>query len=452
MFRRAGFGATAAELSGALAIGVDRTIDTLLVAPGWPIPSQGVFMLPNTGEIVNMNQTNGQIGAWLYLMQNSPFPLTEKLCLFWHDHFATGINKVQYANMMGDQINIFRRFGLRSFRSLLIEVSKDPAMLYWLDNRLSTKAKPNENYAREVFELYSMGVTGPYTENDVQEAARALTGFTAIYGYSYFNANNHDTGVKTILGKQLNNGAGTAGAKDLEDLVDIILGTPATSKYMVRKIWEYFVYENPSQAFIDQLAARWVQDKYDVRALMETIFRSKAFFSSRSMGGLVKNPVEYMVGALRNLGEVNVNYSRVAARMTPLYALLNYDNPSGLPDGIAWIDSQALLNRANYGRDVVQQRNSYIRFLFSGMPYLPPFDVAKVIADNKLDTPTKIVDWFLDALVAVPVPAAVRTNLITFMTSDNGTTSFQWNEASHAQRKGAGLIHLILALPEAQMN
>ncbi len=452
LFRRAGFGATPDELVGAVAIGHSRIIDTFLLAPGWTIPSQGTFMLPDTGEIVNLNSTSGSTAAWLFLMNFTSFPLTEKLSLFWHDHFATGVNKVRYSNIMGDQINVFRRFGMRNFRTLLIEISKDSAMLLWLDNYLNRRGRPNENYAREIFELFSMGLTGPYVEKDIQEAARALTGWTTILGSSYFNSGQHDSGVKTVLGTKIQNGAGARGAKDLEDLVDIILKTSATSKYIVRKIWEYFVYESPSQALVDKLAARWVKDKYDIRALMEVIFRSKAFYSAKAMGGLIKNPVEYMIGTIRNLGQKKVNYSRVNVRLSPLFRLLDYDNPAGLKDGVAWIDSQALVNRTNYAKDMIQQRNGYLRYLYRGLPYLPPMDVLGMVKKYKLTTPTKIVDFFLEHLTTKAPPAQVRTNLIKFMTSDNGAVNFKWNESLHAQRKGAGLIHLILALPETQLN
>lgn len=452
LFRRAGFGATPDELVGAVAIGHSRMIDTFLLAPGWTIPTQGTYMLPDTGEIVNLNTTAGSIAAWLFLMNYSSFPLTEKMSLFWHDHFATGVNKVRYSNLMGDQINVFRRHGLRNFRTLLIEISKDSAMLLWLDNYLNRNGKPNENYAREIFELFSMGVTGPYSEKDIQEAARALTGWTTTLGTSYFSQGTHDTGLKVVLGKQILNGTGPGGARDLEDLVDIILNTSATSKYMVRKIWEYFVYESPSQALVDKLAARWVKDNYDIRALMEVIFRSKAFYSASAMGALVKNPVEYMVGAVRNLAQKSVAYGRINNRLNPLYRLLDYDNPAGLSDGIAWIDSQALVNRTNYARDMVQQGNSYIRYLYRGLPYLPRMDVLAIVKKYNLTTPTLIVDFFLDHLTTKAPPSQVRANLIKFMTSDNGSTTFTWNESQHAQRKGAGLIHLILALPEAQLN
>ena len=449
LFRRAGFGASPQELAGALAIGSDRTLDFLLTMPTWTIPTQGTFFLPDTGEIVNMSSTTGQMAGWLWMMNNSPYVLREKLALFYADHFSMGVAKVRYPNLMGDTINLYRRHSMGSFRAMLKAITLEPAMLLFLDNYLNRRGRPNENYAREIFELYAIDVGGGYTEKDIQEAARALTGFTTALGTSFFNARFHDTGVKNVLGRRLANGSN--GKQDLEDLLDAILAWPATAKFLPRKMWEYFVYPNPSQALVDKLAAKWVTDGFSLQALVETIFRSKAFFSQQARGVLVKNPVEYMMGMLKNLGIKKVHYGRVNLRLAALYQPLNYDNPSGLPDGRAWINSLALIQRTNFGMDVIRNVNSFIRFVFRGLAYLPALDVAAIIKQKNLSTPTKIVDHFLDVMLEGKVPPLVRMNLIFYMTTLD-TQIITWNEARWAQPKGTGLIHLIAALPEYHIN
>jgi hypothetical protein len=262
LLRRAGFGAKEADIETLVQVGHGLATDILLLVPGQEIPTSGIFQLPH-GEVINLSSTNDAIAAWLYLMTTSPWQLQEKMALFWHDHFATGISKVRYPELMTGQINLFRRNALGSFRDLLIEVSADPAMLYWLDNRLSRRTKPNENYAREIMELFSMGVGNGYTEHDIQEAARCFSGWYCILDRSYFVESYHDYGTKQVLGKTIAN-ASPNGRQDGIDVVDAILAHPSTAKYMVKKIWEYFVYLDPSQQLVDELARRWRQDGYDI--------------------------------------------------------------------------------------------------------------------------------------------------------------------------------------------
>ncbi|MFQ5506514.1 MAG: DUF1800 family protein [Planctomycetota bacterium] len=459
LFRRAGFGVGLAETQTAIKVGHKVVTDVLLFSPKLTIPTHGVFLLPS-GEIVNLTLYQGQISAWLYLMHNSPWPLQEKMALFFHDHFATGIDKVRYPEMMGTQINLFRKHGLGNFRDMLIEISKNPAMLVWLDNTTSRVGKPNENYAREIFELFSMGVKAPYTETDIQEAARALTGHrTRLDSYFWQNV-WHDYLSKTVLGKTIFNRSPN-GAKDLEDLVDIILGHPATAKFICAKIWEYFVYEKPSAVLVDKLASLWRSDNYDLQALMETIFRSVAFYSTKAMGkavgGLVKNPWEFTIGALRNLGVSKISYFRVGVRSNGMgHTLLDYSNPAGLPDGTNWINSQNLINRANYAKEVIQRvprgflyDKGYTGFTGRWMP-LP--DLKAMTDKAGVRTPAAIVDFFLGILVSRPVPKGVRDNLIGFMTKYDNNVTRVWNYAAHAPIKNYGLAHLIMALPEYQVN
>ena len=449
LMRRAGFSAPGKDIDTLVKIGHKLATDIVLLMPGEEIPTAGVFQLAH-GELINLSNTNDSVAAWLYLMANSKWQLQEKLALFWHDHFATGISKVRYPELMTRQINVFRRHALGNFRDLLIEISADPAMLYWLDNRLSRATKPNENYAREIMELFSMGIGGGYTEKDIQEAARCFSGWYCLLDRSYFQPRYHDLAQKTVLGKTIYNPRD--GRQDGIDVIDAILAQPATAKYMVKKIWEYFVYLDPSQKLVDELAARWRKDGYDVRALMETIFRSKAFYSSHAYRTLVKSPPEFVVGAMRQLNCRALDYGRLTNRFNQLgLPLYNYSDPDGLEEGTSWINSQTVINRSNFAMELIRQRNSYLRYVTERRAYLPPMATWDEVQAHQLDTPAKIVDFYLELLVDSDVPKKVRDDLVSYMTrTDSGTRS--WNAQTQVPEKVSGLCHLILALPEAQMN
>ncbi len=447
--RRAGFSAPGKDIDSLVKIGHKLAIDIVLLMPGEVIPVAGIFQLPH-GELINLSSRKESVAAWLYLMANSKWQLQEKMALFWHDHFATGISKVRYPELMTRQINLFRREGLGNFRDLLIEVSADPAMLYWLDNRLSRARKPNENYAREIIELFSMGVGSGYTEKDIQEAARCFSGWYCILDRSVFQPRYHDFGQKQVLGKTIYNPKD--GRQDGIDVIDAILAQPATAKYMVKKIWEYFVYLRPSQKLVDELAARWRKDGYDIRALMEIILRSKAFFSSHAYRKLVKSPPEFVIGAMRQMNSSAVDYGYLSQLVGGMgLQLYDYSDPDGLEEGAAWINSQTVINRSNFAMEFIRQGYSRLRYLPSSRSHLPPMDPWAEVKKHNLDTPDKIVDFYLELLVDSDVPKMVRSNLVAYMTrTDTGTRS--WNAKQHVPEKVTGLCHLILALPEAQMN
>ncbi|HMQ21501.1 MAG TPA: DUF1800 domain-containing protein [Planctomycetota bacterium] len=455
--RRAGFGLLPEEVETLERVGHRLSVDLYLLVPGQRMPERGSYLL-KTGEIVNLQTYTHQVSAWLYLMANSPWQLQEKMALFWHDHFSTGTGAVPAIELISRSINLYRQKGMRSFRDLVVGVASDPAMLYFLDNRLSTVTRPNENFARELLELHMMGVGNGYTENDIKEAARCLTGWTCNLDYVNFNVGTHDFGVKNVLGRTIDNSAlgrtTQAVIKDGVDVVDAALAQPATAKYIAKKLWEYFVYEAPSDTLVDDLAARFRAAQYDIRTLMETMFRSKAFFSARAMRANIKNPVEFVVWPMRTLDFASqIRFLRVTTRFAQMgLPLLNYAGPDGLPDGTAWINSQNIINRSNFAKELIENRarwqNSYLAC---------GFDPEREIVRARLDTstPVAIVDHFLDILVDGDVPPAVRQNLITYMTATN-TGTRTWNYAGNKTRelneKVAGLVHLILALPEAHIN
>ena len=446
LLRRAGFGPTPEEVEFVLALGLDRTVDALLTTPPHPVPTHGTYVLP-TGEVLNLEFLSGQRAMLLYTQAHTPYPFQEKMTAFWLDHFSVGLKSLAHSEPMGTHAATLRALALSSFKEILLAVTKDPAMLVWLDNWLSRARKPNENYGRELLELYTMGVGNGYTEDDVKAASRALTGHTLrLRNQYYFNPSTryHDYSKKIFLGKTIYN-AYPNGAKDLDDLLDIILGHPATAKFMVRKIWEYFVYLDPDQPLVDYLADIFRKDGYNLRSLMGLILRSKAFFSTRAYRTLVKDPLDYCVGLSRFL-HARLSYIRMGYKvLLQGYPLLNFENPSGLPDGTAWINSQSLVERANFAEALIQQ---------DGRGSLrATFDPFREIKRKGLKNDVEVVDHYLLYMVDGKVPPAIRTSLIDYMNRiDSGPRKFDITNPTHVKQKVSGLVHLVAALPEYQMK
>lgn len=273
--------------------------------------------------------------AWLNVMTNTDHPLREKMALFWHGHFACRVNQVIFSQQM---LEVIRKNALNNFGTLLKEVSKSPAMLQFLNNQQNKKQHPNENFAREVMELFTMG-HGNYTEKDVKEGARAFTG----WGYNkngefVFRKRLHDDGVKTFLGK--------TGSFTGEDILDILLQQRATAHHITEKIYKYFVNFIPDKGIVDQLAEQFYQSNYDISALMETIFRSEWFYAPQNQGNLIKSPVELLVGMQRTIPatfgneKVELLFQRIMDQ-----TLFYPPNVAGWPGGRSWIDSSTLLFR-----------------------------------------------------------------------------------------------------------
>ncbi len=447
--RRAGFGATPEEVDAMVAMGVDRTIDLLLAAPPTGIQDSGIAVLGN-GEIANLSASlSGQRAHWLYEMAHTVWPLREKVALFWHDHFSVGSENQNSQPLLPAHINLFRRLGMGNVAEILIAVTKDPAMLLWLDNHLNGVPQGgiptiNENYGRELLELYALGVNGGYTQTDVVEASKCLSGWT-LFGRNTpgFRASYHVNGPKTVLGTVINHANGEL---DLPVLIDVLLAWPACARFLVEKFWRWFVDDAPVPAVLDALAARFRADKFHVRSLLDTLLRCRAFFAPTAMRKLVKSPVEFTIGAIRNTGVTPLgSYANLGTRVEAMgLPLLRYSNPSGLDEGLGWIDSQALIHRANFASELTQTSgNTGIR---------PAFQPSREITRLGLVGHVAIVDHYLRILVDDDVPAAVRTALYGFMvTNDSGPAPWT-GSASQVNTKVRGLVHLIMALPEYQMN
>jgi len=280
-------------------------------------------------------------GWWFRRMLQTKAPLREKLVLFWHDHFASSLQKVKQPVLLVFQNDLFRRHATGSFKELVHEIVKDPAMMLYLDTQNSKKGKPNENFAREVMELFTMG-EGNYSEGDIKEAARAFTGYqlNRANGNVLFNRRQADNGEKTIFGK--------TGRYDGDDVVNLIFEQNATSRLIPRKLWEYFVAENPPEEGVDALAKSFKEADFKLEPLLREIFLSKAFYAEKVMHDQIKCPIQYLVQMLKELELKDLPQAYVLNAQQQLgQVLFAPPNVAGWDWGKAWINTNTLLSRYN---------------------------------------------------------------------------------------------------------
>lgn len=272
---------------------------------------------------------------WLHEMVNSSAQLREKMAFFWHGHFACRNLNVFFQQGL---LDVIRRNAMGNFGTLLKEVSKNAAMLNFLNNQQNRKDHPNENFAREVMELFTLG-RGNYTEHDVKEAARAFTGWSAtIKGDYIFRKGQHDFGSKTVLGK--------TGNFDGGEVLDILLQQKQTAKYITLKLYRFLVNEQPDVAKVEWLADRFYNSQYDISKLLEDIFTSEWFYEEKNVGAKIKSPVELIVGIQRMLPMKFERDEVLLLIQRSLGQLLFYPpNVSGWPGGKNWIDSSTLMMR-----------------------------------------------------------------------------------------------------------
>ncbi|SDF05314.1 DUF1800 domain-containing protein [Epilithonimonas hungarica] len=274
--------------------------------------------------------------SWHDQMINTPNQLREKMALFWHSHFAT---RIQHPLFNKDIIEIFRKNALGNFRDLVFEVSKSSAMLNFLNNQQNKKARPNENFARELMELFTLGRGNLYTEKDIKESARAFTGWS-YNGLGEFtdNKKQHDTGEKEFLGK--------SGNFDGTDIINIILEKPECADFITRKIYQFFVNETPDEKIVKSLSQKFYKSNYDIMTLMDEIFLSDWFYSEKNIGAKIKSPVELIVG-IRRIMPMDLQNKDTIYNFEKLLGqeLLQPPNVAGWPSGMAWIDSSTLLLR-----------------------------------------------------------------------------------------------------------
>tara|TARA_B100000745_G_C20143015_1_gene391985 strand:+ start:408 stop:1814 length:1407 start_codon:yes stop_codon:yes gene_type:complete len=372
LMRRAGFGAPFEELEARTAKGYEATVEELLQPDKQPDMERDLMMRYKT-EWVSQAGLEGQQEEWTYQMINSKRPLQEKIALFWHGILCTGHAKCEYPRQQQLELNMFRTVGMGSFRELLQALSKDPAMVFYLDNCMSHKDAINENWGRELLELFSLGVgmdgEQNYSEDDVKEAARAFTGWTVTnsiprYPYGKYEASfiydpsDHDEADKTFLGESGNfNG---------EDIVDIIIKQPGTARFVARHLYNFFVADEPQVpawkdtppidiAAIKLLEEEYFRSNYDISSMLRVLFNSDFFKNSQFEK--VKSPAETVVGTMRLVGDYTTpKLGLNALTLTIRYMgqdLLNPPTVEGWHTGKEWIDSGTLVERINFTADQV---------------------------------------------------------------------------------------------------
>jgi len=430
LHRRAGFAATWQEIQRDLDDGPDAAIDRLLAGKAYAtgVPEDFDTMSRVIGDAaVAANNPNRLKAWWLYRMIFSPDPLTERLTLMWHNHFATSNLKVGDVSVMRRQNEIFRECARKPFGELLTRVVKDPAILIWLDADSNRKQHPNENLARELMELFSMGV-GNYTENDVKQAARGLTGWTTKNGQFRFVEQYHDNGEKEFLGKR--------GTFTGDDLLQTVLDHPATARRIAWRLCDQFFGEGAlGEEAIDEFATELRNHDLDIRRAVETILRSEAFFAAKNIGTRVLGPIEFVVGAVRALEMLDPPPSTLV--LSEWTARLGQDlfyppNVFGWSGGREWITTRSMIGRVAFASELA--RGSLRR---------PdkPVDVAKLSKYVDGDSTHEALAEFATSLL-VPVSSKEFRQRIcdsVFAKEDTGDLTCRMFEA-------------ILASPEAQLG
>jgi len=412
LLRRAGFGGAPADVDRLTAMSARDAVDSFInfantsSLPGRPalmdppVPPRGLYRGFQQGmaadsatvdarkafQMQNNRTRRENLLAmqqwWLGRMIASQAPLQEKMTLFWHGHFTSSPEKQTTAQELFMQNQLFREYALGNVRDLTLHVSQDPAMLRYLDNNVNVKAHPNENYARELMELFTLGI-GNYTEQDIRESARALTGWTFRKnpdgtGSFYDNRGVHDDGTKTFLG-QSGNFTGN-------DVITIIFQQPAAAKWFATKLLSFFVYMEPEPALVNQVAALVAKNNFEMKPVMSTLLRSNVFFSDRAYRALVKSPVEFVVGTHQLFGIPEVAPVELATLRAMGQVLFYPPNVKGWDGGAAWLSSATILTRENFANGMAQNPKMMqgADWISSAMRAMEPHAVAKTLTDTML--------------------------------------------------------------------
>ena len=453
LMRRAGFGASRDELETRAARGYEATVEELLNPQAEPV-DRYTFLRYHPGFWKPITSPGMGSAAWFHTLLNTQRPLEEKMVLFWHQVFATGQSKVDHWHELIAQVDMFRALGMGNYRELLVELAKNPAMIYWLDNCDNHSHAVNENWGRELLELFSMGV-GNYTETDVREASRAFTGWTISLAppRGYYNRwdwefeyveEDHDDSEKTFLGQ--------TGRFNGEDIIDIVCQQPATAQFVARHLYNFFVADEVQvpawqvtpprdpQA-IETLAQAFTASHYDIRSVLRVLFLSDFFKNARF--ARIKSPAEVVVGILRLAGGTEFPAPGIGnLAKQPSYMgqdLLNPPSVEGWHTGMEWINSGTLMKRINFAADVL---GDISRPGISAM-------VERLKSQGGL-SPEAFVDSCLDLIGPLEVRPETRQQLVDHA-SEEGPLSWDAEQDADTSRARVGeMLQLIASLREFQ--
>ena len=441
LYRRAGFGATREQLESYAKLSYEDTVEALLN----PDPKKDIQ------DDVLERYIHGEgppifVAGWLYRMINSEAQLQEKMTLFWHHVFATGLVKNEHVLAAKNQIKMFRRNGMGDMTTILNDLSRDPAMLFWLDNNENRNGEPNENYGRELLELFSLGV-GNYSELDIKDASRAFTGWTfeqppPLYPHGYYPAkflfreDDHDNGEKTFLGVTGNLNGG--------DIIDIIVKSPASARFICRHLYNFFVADEPQVPSwndvppldpegIAMMEAKFIETGGDIRSVLRVMFNSDFFKAARYKK--VKSPTEFIVGVLKMVGsqtEMAPGMTKYAGAIDVMgQKLLDPPTVEGWHTGGEWIDGGNLTERVNFAVDEIGEG------LAPGIQAL----VQRIKDSESLGSAESLVNAVLTETGYVEVSDRTREALIDFANDAEGE-----DQTTRVIR----LLRLAVATPEYQ--
>ena len=471
LLRRAGFGGRPDEYAAYGQMSISQAVDALVNYDSVPdnvdslIGTSGYLSTTSNGPFSPNTVINDARQRWIFRMVHTNRPLQEKITLFCHNHFATAYSKVagstsavdgtrymaakpseDAANVRG-QVEMLRDNALGNFRDLLMNIAKDTAMLYWLDGRTNPKAKPQENFAREIMELFTVGV-GNYTEPDVYAGARVFTGWNlarsanAVQQFSYV-AGQHDTDPKTFSfplyangGKTIGARAASAGIQDGEDFINGLAGNPLTGRYLAGKLWKFFVSEfrPASEAWLTRIANTYLANRYEMRPVMREVLLSAEFWDSSSYWARYSWPIEFVVRALKEVGWSGFSANTALAPLSNMGQIL-FEPPdvAGWDAGQTWFATGAMLARMNFASSLAANQK---------------FNLATTAKNNGMGkSADNLQSYFLDQLSTAPLDSSVTVELASYLRATGAWTGSD----AQLQAKSSGLVHLIVGSPEYQL-
>ena len=459
LMRRAGFGATRDELEEKVSRGYTAVVEELL-NPGDPQTLPDDLIRRYHVDQSELRQLDGAAAYWMYQMVTTKAPLEEKIALFWHGLFATGYSKLNQARTLLNQVDMFKRNGLGDFRTLLVELSRDPAMIIWPDNNDNHKGAINENFGRELLELFSMGI-GNYTEDDIKECSRAFTGWTlgnagymavragkdSIWPYGriawHFDYRDwdHDEEEKTFLGEK--------GRFNGEDIIEIICRQDSTARFVSTRLFQFFTADEVDEGgerVIEQMIAAFFESGYEIRAVLRTLFNSDYFKSEEARFARVKGPVELVVGAIRTAGSYQTPTLGVQGTANQAFfmgqGLLQPPTVEGWHEGVEWIDSGSLVERVNFAaKEVSNLENPGVRAIIDRL----------AAEDGGELTPEQLVDRCVDLLGPIEVSDSTRSALIEFASREGNVDLNGHEPGGESEQRVANVLRLVASTKEYQL-
>ena len=436
LLRRAGFGAPRGQVLRAVRRGRVKTVRSLLK------------FRPTAARYRGKGDASESARWWLRRMASGRASLQEKLTLFWHGHFATSIAKVEDPRLLSLQNGTLRKFAAGRFHDLLVAVAKDPAMIFWLDTIDNRKDAPNENFARELLELFTLGVVDPdgqpnYTQEDVRELARCFTGWSVDGGRFAYFADDHDSGEKTLFpGTPLE--ITVSGDDDGVAVLRHLAASRTCALFLARKLWAFFAYPDPERALVEDLADVYLASGGSIAALVRALLLRDEFHSERALAEHVSSPVEFAVGTYRTLG-THVSYDDLPYRLADMgQEIFNPPNVAGWPGGLAWMNSVTRFHRMRTTWDAISARERK-------QPYVT--NVPRLLkALPRRATSVDVVTRVLETL-GVRASETTRETLREYLDTapDGAPSAFDVHDKDVVDQPLRGLVGVVLTLPEAYL-